>query len=69
MKLLETIQIIQLNAYNAGRAYQAGKESTYNTVQTRIFLPICNNDKHNIDPLWCFCKKCGMSMEEIWKNE
>ena len=66
---LETLQIIQLNAYNAGKIYQAGKVPINNTVQSRIKLPICNKDEHDIDALWCSCKKCGMIMEEIWKND
>jgi len=69
MNWLESIQLIQLDAYNAGKIYQSRKQPIQNTVQNRIKLPICNKDKHNIDPIWCFCKKCGMILEEIWKYD
>lgn len=67
INLLEIVQKIQLNAYNAGRAYQAGKMQNYSTLQNRIKLPICK--AHDIDPLWRICKTCGMIDEEIFNNE
>ena len=64
---LESIQKIQLAAYTKGRAYQSTKHPITNTFQNRIRLPIC--EKHDIDPLWQICKKCGMITEELLTND
>ena len=66
MNIMEIIQKIQLKAYQDGIIYHARKNPIPNTVQTRIKLPICN--VHDINPLTQFCKKCGISMEELYEN-